>query len=135
MDKIKKNKIAIVAVICIIVLFIGGASEEHKLGKGFTYFETPGFVAYWKKGDTLQFNIPPKVIAYHNTCGALLIKQHPSRYSHSEDTQYVYPLGKDTVYYFFIDKYTKEVTGPLLYSEMDTFLHEKKLEQMLKKLE
>ena len=71
MDKIDKIKIVLLSIICVIVFFIWGAREEHHLGRGFTYFESPEHVAYWKKGDTLHYNIPPNVLSYHNTWNAL----------------------------------------------------------------
>jgi hypothetical protein len=134
MDKVNKIKIVLLSIICIIVFFIWGAREEHHLGRGFTYFESPGHVAYWKKGDTLHFDIPPKVLSYKNTWNTLLVKQHPRQYPHIEDTPYFYPYGRDTIYYFFVDKRSRTVTGPLLYSEMESFLQERDLSQMLHNL-
>lgn len=134
MDKVDRAKLFFIALLCLVVLFIWGSSEEHHLGRGFSYFESPSSVFYWKKGDTLQFNIPPDVLSYHNTWNTLLVKQHPRPYPHFEDTPFDYPMGRDTVYYFFIDKHTKEVTGPLPYSEMESFLQERDLSQSLHNL-
>ena len=135
MDKVNKRKILLLSLICFIVLSFWGAREEHYLGRGFTYIESPSLITYWKRNDTLQFDISPKVLSYNNSWNFLLIKQRPNPYPHIEDTPYNYAFGRDTVYYFFIDKSTKKVTGPLLYADMELFLREKDLSQMLQKLE
>ena len=134
MDKVKRKKMALLAIICLFILFSWGGCEEHRLGRGFTFFESPGMVCYWERGDTLNFNIPSKVLSYKNSYNYLLVKQHPGRYPHREDTPYIYPYGRDTVYYFFIDKKTKRVTGPMLYSEMEAYLQNIGIADMLHKL-
>ena len=55
MDKVDKIKIVLLSIICVIVFFIWGACEEHHLGRGFTYFESPGHVAYWKKAGSFRY--------------------------------------------------------------------------------
>jgi hypothetical protein len=45
-----------------------------------------------------------------------------------------YPYGRDTLYYFLIDKKEKTIMGPLLYSDMEAFLQEKNLERLLDSL-
>ncbi|MBR1872694.1 MAG: hypothetical protein IJ795_05755 [Bacteroidales bacterium] len=135
MDKVDGG-IAILSIILVIVLLILGPCGEHPLGGGFTYFESPRMISYWNMKDTLHLDIPKDVLSYKNTLNYLLVKQRPAQYPDVlDDTKYVYPHGRDTVYYFFIDKRAKEVTGPLLYSEMETYLKDKDLVKMLKKLD
>lgn len=135
MDKIKLRNTCIIILSFIILLAIWGIRENHYLGRGFTYFEDPSFVSYWRFGDTIHFNIPPDILSYKNTWNTLLIKQKPRHFEHTDDTHYEYYQGRDSVYYFFVDKKNKEVIGPLLYPEMEAFLQERDFVSLLNKLD
>lgn len=132
MAKIVRKKVILLLAILFVILQCFGFIDEVPLGNGFTFFgDGPVFISYRKKGDTLSFDIPPDVLAYKNTRRNLLVMHYPAPYDHPMFTSYVYPHGRDTTYYFFIDKKSKEVTGPLLYSEMVDFLKGKNLEEMM----
>lgn len=128
----KRCSILFLALFTISSLFC--SSEQHYLGKGFKYFEVPSSINYWRLGDTLHFDIAPDVISYWNNPNNILVKQHPLKYGDIMFQEPLYPYGRDTVYYWFIDKRTKEVFGPALYSEMEVYLHDKQLEKNWKQL-
>lgn len=138
MDKMKtflkclKYFILFLALLFTISLLFN--SEAHHLGKGFIYSEVPSYINYQRRGDTLRFDIAPDVIAYWNNPKNILIKQHPQKYGSIMFQEPQYPYGRDTVYYWFIDKRTKEVFGPALYTEMEVYLHDKQLKKNLKQL-
>ena len=126
MAKITYEKIVLLlsSLLILLCLFFY-PSEEHSLGKSFTYFENPSFISYWNRKDTLQFEIPPVVQSYTNTKNYILAQQHPNKNDDYLFPHYDYPYGRDSTYYWFIDKQTKELTGPLLYSEMELFLKDR----------
>ena len=135
MDKMKLvGYFCLITLIVIVILSIWGFKEEHYLGKGYTYFEDPSSISYWKFGDSLQYDIPPDILKYDNRMNTILVKQKPRQFRHSEDTEYNYSCGRDSTYYFFINKKTKKAYGPILYSEMKEFLKEEKLIQRLNRL-
>ncbi|MBQ7539801.1 MAG: hypothetical protein IJT13_01605 [Bacteroidaceae bacterium] len=81
--------------------------------------------------------IPPAVLSsdYFITNDYILAKQHPNQFDGDYPRFYQYPMGRDTTYYWLVNKKTKEQAGPLLYSEMELLLQEKGLERMLQNIE
>ena len=140
MVKITFRKLSVWSLFTFIVLFVFASlcssPDEKGLGKGFTFFgDYNSHIYYWEKGDSLTVFIPPEVLSYYNTTEIILVKQHPHRFDEAVYPRfYQYPYGRDTVYYWFVDKNTKDYIGPLLYSEMETYLKDKDLANMLKKL-
>ena len=132
MDKIKDKGILIILV--CIVLFIYAHIGEVNLGRGFIFYESPSFISYYRKQDSLRFDIPPQVVSYKNTLNYLLVMQRPEKYDNVMFSQYVYPYGRERLYYWFIDKRSKEVVGPMLYPEMQLYLKGKNQENLLKKI-
>lgn len=109
----------ILGSICLSCIFDTG---EVNLGKGFKYFEDTRGIYYWRIGDSTSVEIPPIVMSYSNSRRFLLVKQRPTKYDNVIYQQISYPSGRDSTYYWLIDKQTKEVTGPLLFSEMQIIL-------------
>lgn len=97
-----------------------------KLGNGYTfvhegYSEKYIFHEHPAKGG----EVPPTVISYDYNKHFIIAKQKPSDYGEAtySGIEYVYPLGRDSVYYWLIVKQEKKVLGPLDY---DSFLKLKK---------
>lgn len=127
--------VAIVVLLLYSVLFL--PYEEKNLGNGFRLFGGhDSEIYYWALGDTTTVFIPPDVLSYVNTKRYILARQKPHQFDDAIYPKfYKYPFGRDTTYYWFVDKQEKSLKGPLLYSEMESFLQEKDLSQMLQKLE
>lgn len=123
--------VLILIVLAVVPLFDTG---EHHLGKGFTYFEENRSISYWKIKDTLSLDIPPRVVSYCNMKDMLFVKQHPSKYDDVMYKTIEYKYGRDTTYFWLIDKCTKNVVGPILYSEMEAYLLKINEYQLLEKL-
>ena len=132
MDKVKY--VILLACIILILFYLTCPSERH-LGRGFVYFEDPSSIQYWRRNDSRTIDIGPDIISYNNTWNYLLVKQKPDKYKNIFDLETHYPYGRDSVYYWFIDKRSKVLNGPMLYSSMSTFLSEKNLEHLLNELD
>ncbi len=134
MGKVKITTIGLILVLAILCRLCISDTEEHPLGRGFNYSEYTESIYYWRYGDSLHFSIPPRVLSYDNRWSSIIIKQQPELFDDPMFSHYDYPYGRDSVYYWYINKKSKEITGPVLYSEMECFLEEKGLEGTLKKL-
>ena len=119
-----------------ISLFLATDYGLEDLGQDFQYFEEVSFIDYDKQGDTLSLYIPPKVVSFNNSKDFILAKQRPEEFDDAWffPKRFDYYVGRDTVYFWLIDKRSKELTGPLLESDMEKVLKEKNLEKMMKKL-
>ena len=119
--------------IVLILFFLFSDTGEKDLGDGFTFFEErPSMIYYWRKGDTAIVFIPPEVYSYTNTCDYILAKQKPEQFDQIVYAKhYEYPYGRDTIYYWFVDKKGKKLVGPFLYSEMESYLKRNNLDKML----
>lgn len=128
--------IALVVLLFYSVLF--PPSGEKVLGDGYFYIECEGHtrhIYYWKEDDSTTVFIPPEVLSYVNTSRFILAKQKPNQFDEAiYEKFYNYPSGRDTTYYWFIDKQAKSLAGPLLYSEMESFLQERDLSPMMQEL-
>ncbi len=102
--------------------------KPEDLGDGFMYFEEQQFISFYNEEDSLSTDIPPYILSYWNNSGVILIKQHPKKYDDVMYTHYDYPSGRDTTYYWFIEKRNKIITGPILYSDMEQHLRERGME-------
>ncbi len=129
-----KIKWYLLLLVIVTLLIVFGNNGEHHLGNGFHYFEDPGTIDYWKRGDTLKLEIPAYVLSYKNTRKWLLVEQKPREFPNAMEAAVYYPYGRDTLYYYLIDKKEKTIMGPLLYSDMEAFLQEKNLERLLDSL-
>lgn len=141
MGKINIKSVAIWLSVAIITFFFYSLlfppSEEKYLGNGFRLFGGhDSEIYYWALGDTTTVFIPPDVMSYVNTKRYILARQKPHQFDDAVYPKfYKYPFGRDTTYYWFVDKQEKSLRGPFLYTEMESFLQEKDLSQMLQKLE
>ena len=100
-------------------------------------------IDYWRKGDTAIVFIPPEVYSYTNTRDYsytntrdyILAKQKPEQFDQTVyPNHYEYPYGRDTIYYWFVDKKGKKLVGPFLYSEMESYLKRNNLDKMFDEL-
>ena len=128
--------VAIVFLLLYSVLF--PPSGEKVLGEGYFYIECEGHtrhIYYWEECDSTIVFIPPEVLSYVNTNFFILAKQKPNQFDEAiYEMFYEYPYGRDTIYYWYVDKHNKSLIGPLLLSEMESFLREKQLEEILDNL-
>lgn len=133
MDKVK-SLILLLLLLSIIVTCCPTCNGGQNLGRGFTYWDPPKSISYWKR-NSFNFEIPPVIVSYVNTRNILLMKQHPQEYDNVMFSSPNYSYGRDTLYYWFVDKRTKDVLGPYSYSEMVEVLEGKDLLSLLEKLE
>jgi len=104
----------ILALLAIMVLWsIVNDRNRIYLGAGFSYYRDIKSVLFWNVGDTTNRDIPPTVLAYKKNQQYIVIKQKPKEYENVMYPQYNYSAGRDTVYYWIINKNTKQVSGPL----------------------
>ena len=136
------KSILLFSFIALVVLLLYTAlfppSGEKALGDGYYYLECEGHtrhIYYWKESDSTTIFIPPEVLSYVNTSIFILAKQKPNQFDEVVyEKFYNYPSGRDTTYYWFVNKQEKDLTGPLLYSEMESFLCDKDMIQILQML-
>lgn len=135
MDKIKgKNVLVVLVVLVVLLILLSIPRGEVRLGRGFSFYEEPSFISYSRKHDSLHVDNPPQVLSYKNTLNYLLVMQHPEKYDNVMFSRYEYPYGRDRIYYWFIDKRSKEVVGPMPYPEMYLYLKGKNKERLLEKM-
>jgi hypothetical protein len=72
-----------------------------------------------------KIDIPPTIISYAYNKHFIVASQKPKEFNEAiyDKIEYIYPLGRDTVYYWLIVKQEQKVLGPLDY---DSFLQLKK---------
>ena len=116
----------------IAIVFVLSFFDERRLGKGFVFHDSISIIEYNRRKDSLSVYIPREIKSYRNTKKYILAKQKPLMLDGAGlEPHFDYPYGRDSVYYWFIDKDTKKVIGPLLYSDMMSFLMDAHQEQML----
>lgn len=101
----------------------------YELGCGYAYDDEVKHITGGRSK-----SIPPRVISYNYSDSFIVVKQIPKEiedaiyyYDSAGEYQpnaYIYPLGKDTTYYWIIIKPEHKVLGPL---ELSNFLDAKKL--------
>ena len=64
-----------------------------------------------------KFQIPPTILEYRYNSEIIVAKQHPTKYKDIMYIDYNYPLGRDTIYYWIIEKETNTFMGPINYDE------------------
>jgi hypothetical protein len=117
MDKMKilKITIGIVLLLCFFLFFSLMCDTDSKnLGSGFVYNAK-------HKHITGKIDIPPTIISYDYDKHFIVAKQKPKEFDEAiyDKMEYVYPLGRDTVYYWLIIKQEQKVFDALDY---DSFL-------------
>jgi hypothetical protein len=101
-----------VLFISILFLFFGQTcdTDSKNLGCDFIYSSE-------HKHITGKIDIPPTIISYDYDKHFIIAKQKPKEFDEAiyDKMKYVYPLGRDTVYYWLIVKQEQKVFGPLDY--------------------
>lgn len=117
--KILKIAVAGVLLLCFFLFFSQMCDTDSKdLGNGFVYNTEHKHILG-------KIDIPPTVISYDYDKHFIVAKQKPKEFNEAiyDKMEYVYPLGRDTVYYWLIIKQEQKVFGALDY---DSFLQLKK---------
>lgn len=87
-------------------------TDSKKIGNGFVYNAE-------QKHIIGKVDIPPTIISYDYNNDFIVAKQKPKKYNEAiyDEMEYVYPLGRDTVYYWLIIKEKQKIVGPLDYDD------------------
>jgi hypothetical protein len=107
--KILKIASGIFSLLCFFLFFtLMYNTELRNLGNGFVYDEE-------HKDIIGKIDIPPTVISYDYDKNFIVAKQKPKEFNEAiyDKMEYVYPLGRDTVYYWLIVKQEQSIFGPL----------------------
>ena len=114
MDKIKGIitvfLLALIFLIAWITITLIFSSDIEDLGGGYTYF-------YEQRMISGKCQIPPKILEYRYNSEIIIVKQHPTKYKDIMYSDYHYPLGRDTIYYWIIEKKSNTLTGPMIYDK------------------
>lgn len=126
MDKINFLNVTISLIILFslfsfISLFIN--YDNIELGNGFVYNE--------ERKDILgKIDIPPQIISYERDEKYVIVKQLPSKYHNViyNKIHYEYTNGRNSIYYWLIEKNKQNVMGPMDSLDFIRILKEKKIE-------
>ncbi len=78
-----------------------------KLGNNITYDEE-------RKDIFGKVDIPPTILSYDYDKQFIIVKQKPEKYPNAVNSDRgIYPLGRDTIYYWLIIKAEEKILGPL----------------------
>lgn len=87
------------------LLMLFSIGSEEKLGGGYDFFQGRIFG---------PIGVPDEVLNFSHDRHFIIVKQLPTPYPNAMDQiRYNYPLGRDSVYYWIIDKDKTEVYGPI----------------------
>jgi hypothetical protein len=103
-------------VVCFIWQFFTPPETTTKLGSGYIYYRGGGDYNYiYHENYPRERKIPRNIISYnYKRSGSFIVaKQKPSEYDESWEKEVIYPLGRDTVYYWLIIKEDHKILGPL----------------------
>lgn len=114
MDKIKIVIIIFALVVSLLLLwtiasFVFFYDDSENLGGGYTYYPE-------QKDIIGKQDILPYILEYKYNSDIIVVKQHPAELKDVMYTDYDYPLGRDTIYYWIIDKDKQMLHGPLDYN-------------------
>lgn len=98
----------------ITITFIFSDDSED-LGGGYTYYSEQKMISG-------KFQIPPTILEYRYNSEIIIVKQQPTKYKDIMYNDYNYPLGRDTIYYWIIDKKNNSLTGPINYDEFQKLI-------------
>ena len=110
MDKINFFALFLL-ILCLFLLFPLMCDTENKnLGSGFVYNAEHKHILG-------KIDILPTIISYNYDEHFIVAKQRPQKYNEAiyDKTEYVYPLGCDTIYYWLIIKHEQKVFGAMDY--------------------
>ena len=99
---------------CILMILVPvrifmsfGATEDF--GDGYNLY-TDDRCIFGQKGG-LTIDIPFEVLGYESNGSFIVVRQQPDKF----DDRGIYPSGRDTTYYWIIDKDNDRIYGPVLY--------------------
>jgi hypothetical protein len=94
-------------------------TDSKNLGSGFVYNAEHKDIAG-------KMDIPPTIISYDYDKNFIIAKQKPKEFNEAiyDKMEYVYPLGRDTVYYWLIIKQEQKVFGALDYDSFQKLKRE-----------
>lgn len=102
--------LTIVFLIAWTTITIIFSDDSEDLGGGYTYYSEQKMISG-------RFQIPPTILEYRYNSEIIIVKQHPTKYKDIMYVDYDYPLGRDTIYYWIIEKKTNSFAGPINYDE------------------
>ena len=117
--KFIKITVSCALLLCFFLFFsLMCDSNSKNLGNGFVYSAECKHILG-------KVDIPPNVLSYDYDKNFIVVKQRPKEFNEAiyDKMEYVYPLGRDTIYYWLIIKHEQKVFGALDY---DTFQKLKK---------
>jgi hypothetical protein len=92
--------LAIVFLIAWTTITIIFSNDNEDLGGGYTYYSEQKMISG-------RFQIPPIILEYKYNSEIIIVKQQPTKYKDIMYVDYDYPLGRDTIYYWIIEKKNK----------------------------
>ena len=103
--------------ISIGIIFSLLSNDEVKLGNNYVYDSECRHI-------TGKIDIPPVVDSYKFNKRYIVAKQTPGPFDNViyDKMEYNYYLGRDTIYYWIIDKQTGKVWGPIDYNKYASLL-------------
>jgi hypothetical protein len=125
--KILKIVFGVFLLLCIFLFFTLMCDTDSKnLGVGFIYnVEHKHIIG--------KIDIPPTIISYDYDKHFIIVKQKPKEFNEAiyDKMEYMYPLGRDTVYYWLIIKKEQKVFGALDYNSFQKLKKEYKVPDKL----
>ena len=114
MDKIK----SIITIFLLVIIFLIAwatitflfSDDSKDLGGGYTYYSEQKMICG-------KYQIPPTILEYRYNSEIIIVKQRPTKYKDIMYIDYNYPLGRDTIYYWIIEKKTNTFIGPINYDD------------------
>ena len=91
----------------LIISFIFNDGTDN-IGDGYTYYPEQQFI-------TGKHEIPPRVLEYKYKDEVIVVKQRPLEHQDIMYKDYNYFMGRDTLYYWIIEKKAPRIIGPLDY--------------------
>ena len=115
------NKRLIIAISVILILINGVMNDfVAYLGRDYICYEEHQSDVRIYHNEKPHFEIPSNITDYKNTIDWILVRQIPSeeKYQNKAFGSFIlYPAGKDTVYYWIVDKKNHQAYGPLFYDD------------------
>ena len=120
MGKIGLNICSLFIIFLFSLLFAYCSDYSVHLGNNYTYaHEGIGGNRIFHEHPAKGGEIPPDVISYGYDKQFIIAKQKPNEFDSAYETEYVYSLGRDTVYYWLIIKEEQKVFGPMDINEFN----------------
>ena len=86
------------------------SNDNEDLGGGYTYYSEQKMISG-------KFQIPPTIQEYKYDSEIIIAKQHPTKHKDIMYADYNYPFGRDTIYYWIIDKKANTFSGPMNHND------------------